>query len=141
MAAPVLHVHLTFDGTCAEALRFYERVLGAKVVYSTTWGDSPMKADMPPGAASRIIHARIVIAGQEVMAGDQSPGHPPMVKSGFTMSLTYPTVAETQRIFAALADGGNVTMPLAPTFFAETFGMCTDRFGTPWMVLTLRAER
>jgi PhnB protein len=139
MATPAFHVHLSFDGTCSQALRFYEQVLGAKVLYSQTYGKSPMGKDMPPGGESRIIHSRFLLHGQEIMAADAPPGRTPAPASRFTLSLSYPTAAETQRVFAALTEGGTVTMPLQKTFFSESFGMGADRFGVPWMVL-VRAE-
>jgi len=125
--------YLFVDGNCADAMRSYERTLGGKLQLMTH-GDSPMTAQTPPGSANRIMHARLELDGRLLMASDSMVGQPYEGMKGFSLSLIYPTVAEAQRIFAALADGGQVTMPIAKTFWAEAFGMLVDRFGTPWMV-------
>ena len=125
--------YMFFDGNCADAMRLYERTLGGKLQLMTH-GDSPMAAQTPPGSANRIMHARLELDGRLLMASDSMVGQPYEGMKGFSLSLIYPTVAEAQRIFAALADGGQVTMPIAKTFWAEAFGMLVDRFGTPWMV-------
>jgi PhnB protein len=125
--------YLFFDGDCADAMRFYERTLGGKLQLMTH-GDSPMAAQTPPGSANRIMHARLELDGRLLMASDSMVGQPYEGMKGFSLSLIYPTVAEAQRMFAALAEGGQVIMPIAKTFWAEAFGMLVDRFGTPWMV-------
>ncbi len=134
---PQLDAYIFFDGTCADAMRFYECTLGGKLDLMTH-GDSPMAAQMPPGSANRnrILHARLELdGGRMLMASDSMAGQSYEGMKGFSLSLVYPTVAEANRMFAALAEGGQTTMPIAKTFFAEAFGMLVDRFGTPWMVL------
>jgi PhnB protein len=126
-------VYLFFDGNCADAMRFYQRTLGGKLDMMTN-AQSPMADRSPPGTENRIMHARLDLDGRSLMASDSMPGHPYGGMKGFSVALAYPTAAEAKRIFAALADGGQVTMPIDKTFWAEAFGMCTDRFGTPWMV-------
>ena len=128
-----LDTYLFFDGTCADAMRFYERTLGGKLQLMTH-GDSPMAAQTPPGSANRIMHARLELDGRLLMASDSMVGQPTQGMKGFSLSLIYPTVAEAQRMFAALAEGGQITMPMGKTFWAEAFGMLVDRFGTSWMV-------
>ena len=128
-----LDTYLIFDGNCADAMRFYERTLGGKLQLMTH-GDSPMAAQTPPGSVNRIMHARLELDGRVLMASDSMVGHPYEGMKGFSLSLNYPTAAEAQRMFAALAEGGRTTMPIAKTFWAEAFGMLVDRFGTPWMV-------
>jgi PhnB protein len=129
-----LDTYLFFDGNCADAMRFYERTLGGKLDLMTH-GDSPMAAQMPSGSANRILHARLELdGGRLLMASDAMVGQPYDRMKGFSLSLIYPTVAEANRMFAALAEGGQITMPIAKTFWAEAFGMLVDRFGTPWMV-------
>jgi PhnB protein len=86
----------------------------------------------PPAHANRIMHAYLVHKDFTLMAGDAPPGMPYKGIHGVSMTLTYPTAAEAKRVFAALADGGSVTMPLGETFWAEAFGMLVDRYGTPW---------
>jgi PhnB protein len=128
-----LNTYLFFDGNCADAMRFYERTLGGKLQLMTH-GDSPMAAQTPPGSADRIMHARLELDGRLLMASDWMVGQPYEGMKGFSLSLIYSTVAEAQRMFAALAEGGQITMPIAKTFWAEAFGMLVDRFGTRWMV-------
>ena len=131
---PQINAYLSFDGNCAEAMHFYERALGGKLEALLTHGDSPMAAELPAGSAERILHARMVIDGQVLMAGDAMVGQPYEPMKGFSMTLSYPAAAEARQVFEQLADGGRVTMPLQRTFWAETFGMVVDRFGTPWLV-------
>jgi len=128
-----LNTYLFFDGTCADAMRFYERTLGGKLSLMTH-ADSPMATQMPPGSADRILHARLDFDGGMLMASDSMAGQPYGGMKGFSLSLIYPTAAEARRMFDTLAQGGQVNMPMDKTFWAEAFGMLVDRFGTPWMV-------
>ncbi len=130
---PQLNPYLVFDGNCAEAMRFYQRILGGKLELMTH-GDSPIAAHTPPGSADRIMHARLTLDGHLLMASDSMVGHPYPGMNGFSVSVICPTAAEAKRAFDGLADGGRVTMPLQKTFWAEAFGMLVDRYGTPWMV-------
>lgn len=132
---PQINAYLFFDGTCAEAMRFYERTLGGKMEMMMTHAQAPDAPPSPPGAGERIMHARLSIdGGGTLMASDSMVGQPYGGMKGFSLSLGYGTVAEGKRIFDALAAGGQVTMPFAKTFWAEGFGMLVDRYGTPWMV-------
>jgi PhnB protein len=128
-----LNTYLFFDGNCADAMRFYERTLGGKLSLMTH-AESPMAAQTPPGSADRIMHARLDFDGGMLMASDWMAGQPYGGMKGFSLSLIYPTAAEARRMFDTLAQGGQVTMPIDKTFWAEAFGMLVDRFGTPWMV-------
>jgi PhnB protein len=128
-----LNTYLFFNGTCADAMRFYERTLSGKLSLMTH-AESPMAAQAPPGSANRILHARLDFDGGMLMASDSMVGQPYEGMKGFSLSLIYPTAAEGRRMFDALAQGGQVTMPMQKTFWAEGFGMLVDRFGTPWMV-------
>ena len=130
---PPISAYLFFDGTCADAMRFYERTFGGKLDLMTG-ASSPVADQIPPGTADRILHARLVFDGGTLMASDWIAGQPYEKMQGFSLSLIYPTTAEAKRIFDILADGGKVTMPFEKTFWAESFGMLVDRFGTPWMV-------
>jgi PhnB protein len=130
---PKIDTYLFFDGNCAEATRFYQRTLGGKLDLMTH-AESPMKDQIPPGSGDRIMHARLDLDGRFLMASDAMVGHPYEGMHGFSLSLIYETVAEAQSVFAALSEGGQVRMPLQKTFWAEAFGMFTDRFGTPWMI-------
>ena len=131
-----LNAYLTFNGSCAEAMRFYVDTLQGRMEAMLTMGESPLAAQLPPAAAGRIMHARAVINGRVLMASDAMPGQPSAGMSGFSLTLVYRSVPEATRIFTALAAGGTITMPIQKTFWAEAFGMLTDRFGTPWMVST-----
>jgi PhnB protein len=129
----MLDVYLTFDGNCGEAMRFYERALGGRIEMSMTYGQSPEPEQCPAGSKERIMHTALSLDGRRLMASDVPAGQfKPM--QGFALSLNYPTAAEARKIFDALSAGGTVTMPFGKTFWAEGFGMFTDRFGTPWMV-------
>ncbi len=128
-----LSPYLTFNGDCAEALKFYQQTFGAEVVLALPYGGSPMAEHVPAEWGDKLMHARIVIGGRQVMASDSMPGRyqPP---AGLSLSLEFPDEREADRVFAALADGGAVHMPIQETFWAKRFGVVTDRFGTPWMV-------
>lgn len=131
---PLFDVYLFFNGNCAEAMRFYEQVFGAKVDMMMTYGQSPEPQHCPPGSQDRVMHAHMTLQDRTLMASDTPKGqeHPGM--SGFAVSVNYPAVDEARRVFDALAGGGKVMMPLGKTFWSEAFGMLTDRFGVNWMV-------
>lgn len=132
---PQLNAYLGFDGNCAEAMHFYARVLGGKLEMMMTCAQSPMLDQVPPGNEDRVMHARMVIDQTVIMAGDAMGGcEPYQGMKGFSMTLSYASAAEAKPIFEALSEGGKVTMPLHKTFWAESFGMLTDRFGTPWII-------
>lgn len=134
-----MNPYIIFNGNCREALARYQQVLGAKLLFQTTWAESPM-ADQAEGCnggsagADAIMHATLQLPdGSLLMASDCPPEYfKPM--QGFSLSVNAASVEEGERLFNGLSDGGQVTMPLEKTFWAERFGMCTDRFGTPWMV-------
>lgn len=130
---PQFEPYLTLDGQCAEAMRSYEKILGGKLTLMKM-GDSPMAGQAPPEARERIMHARLELEGRVLMASDTMPGMKYGGIHGAGISLAYADVAQAKKVFDALADGGTVTMPFQKTFWVESFGMLTDRFGTPWMV-------
>jgi PhnB protein len=129
-----LNAYLSFDGNCADAMRFYERVLGGKIQMMMTNAQGPMCDPMSPGNGDRIMHACLVLQQGVLMAGDAMPNRPYEGMKGFSLTLTYPTAAEARPIFEALSEGGQVSMPFAKAFWADGSGMVTDRFGTPWIV-------
>ena len=131
---PQLDAYLFFNGNCAEAMRFYEKTLGGKIEMMMTHAESPMGAQASPGNAKRIMHASITIDGRLLMASDSMADQPAEGMKGFSLSLLYPSVGEAQKVFDALAKGGQVRMPMEKTFWAESFGMLVDSFGTPWMI-------
>ncbi len=133
---PQLDPYLFFDGNCAEAMRFYERTLGGRIEMMMTHADAPTPEQAPAGMKDRIMHARLVFGDRErvLMASDAMAGQPYDRMQGFALSWNCPDAADAKRVFDALAEGGQVRMPLQKTFWAEAFGMLVDRFGTPWMV-------
>jgi PhnB protein len=128
--------YLFFDGRCEEAVEFYRRALGAEVTMLMRFKDSPESPDpgiVPPGAGDKVMHVSLRIGDTTVLASDgRCEGQPSF--QGFALSLTVPDEAEAERLFAVLADGGQVQMPLTKTFFASRFGMVADRFGVSWMI-------
>ena len=128
--------YLFFDGRCEEAIEFYRRTLGAEVLMMMRYKDSPQPPQpgmTPPGSENKIMHATLKIGETTMMASDgHCQGKPNF--QGFSLSIPAPNEAEAERLFAALADGGQVQMPLAKTFFSPSFGMVADRFGVGWMV-------
>lgn len=130
---PVLDSYLFFNGNCAEAMRFYERTLGGKLEAMLTYGESPDPEACPPGDRNRIMHASLLVDGRRLMASD-TPGEDAKPMQGFALALNYAAADEARRAFDALSQGGSVLMPMGPTFWVESFGMLTDRFGTQWMV-------
>ena len=128
--------YLFFNGSCGEALDFYEKALGARVDMRMTFKEAPEPPppDMVPADwGDKIMHASFFIGDTMVMASDgcdsDSRGF-----SGFSLSLSVKTAQEADRSFAALSDGGQVTMPLGQTFWSPRFGMLKDRFGIGWMI-------
>ena len=129
--------YLAFDGTCAAAMRFYEKVLGfgARLELLVSGGDSPMAAQMPAEFRDRIMHARLAFDDGTCLYGGDAPANVPYPgMKGVSITMNYPTVAEAERVFKALAEGGQVHMALQPMFWARIFGMVVDRFGTPWTI-------
>ena len=130
---PIVQPYLFFDGRCEEALGFYRSALGAEVTMLARFKDSPDPTMCPPGAGDRVMHASFRIGEATVLASDgRCEGR--LSFQGFSLSLTVPNEAEAERLFAALADGGQVQMPLTKTFFSPRFGMVADRFGVSWMI-------
>jgi PhnB protein len=129
--------YLFFDGRCEEALEFYKSALGAEVQMLMRFKDNPEPQANPVGTADKVMHTSFRIGETTVMASDgRCQGKPSF--QGFALSLTAQDDGEAERLFAALAEGGQVQMPLAKTFFSSRFGMVADRFGVPWMIVVAR---
>lgn len=124
--------YLNFNGQCAEAFKFYEQVLGGKITFMMTWGESPA-AEQFPNEANLIMHATLSLGEGVLMGGDAPPDRYQQPK-GISVSLHFKDKDEGERAFQALAEGGTVQMPFEKTFWAAGFGMCVDRFGIPWLV-------
>lgn len=132
---PYPTAYLGFDGNCAEAMRFYEKALDAKIEVMMSGADSPMAAQIPKESAHRILHARLALKDGGLLYAGDCPGHIPYEGiKGVSMTLNYNTTAEAEKAFSALSAGGKVTMPMQPAFWAKTWGMLVDKFGTPWIV-------
>ena len=131
-----LKPYLYFDGRCEEAVDFYRGALGAEVLFLLRFKDSPELRDpgaIAPGAENKVLHMTFRIGDTVVQASDDRCLGTPNFE-GFSLSLTVTDEAEAERLFAALADGGQVQMPMTKTFFSPRFGMVADRFGVPWMI-------
>jgi PhnB protein len=124
--------YLAFDGDCREAFDFYQQVFGGQLT-RMTFGDSPMAADMPPETHGKVMHSMLDAAGALLMGADLPPGTANDSPRG-CVNIQVATPGEAERVFAALADGASIQMPLQPTFWAQRFGMLTDRHGQPWLV-------
>jgi len=143
--------YLFFDGRCEEAVEFYRDALGAEVTMLVRFEDAPPETDEsdlkpdesgmkpnescmpPPGSENKVMHASFRIGDTTVLASDgQCQGRPSF--QGFSLSLIVSSEAEADRLFAALAEGGQVQMPLGKTFYSPRFGMAADRFGVSWMI-------
>jgi PhnB protein len=132
----IVQPYLFFDGRCDEAIEFYKKAIGAEVTMLMRFKESPEPAQVPPGADNKVMHAALRIGETTVMASDGNCQGKPSFH-GISLSLTAPDVARADKLFAALADGGQVQMPLSKTFFAPRFGMVADRFGVSWMIIVM----
>lgn len=128
-----LNPYLNFNGQCDEAIKFYEQVLGGKITFKQTWGDSPMAKQVPPETHKSILHSTLDVGGSTLMCAD-SPPDSYQEPRGIQVALHFKDTAEGERIFKALSEGGRIDMPFQATFWSPGFGMCVDRFGIPWMV-------
>lgn len=135
MKTPLVQTYLFFAGRCEEAIEFYRQALGAEPGMLMRFRDcpDPLPPDMlKPGWEEKVMHAEFKIGEHTVMASDGCGDASAF--NGFSLSLTLQTEAEVDQAFAALAEDGQVTMPLGKTFWSPRFGMLTDRFGVGWMV-------
>src|SRR5579862_8675820 len=138
-----MHVqpYLFFGGRCEEALAFYRKALGAQIDTVSKYSDSPEPAPpgmLAPGFEGKVMHCQFRVGGSIIMGSDGCR-EDDKTGAGFKLALSVATEAEADRAFAALSDGGKVSMPLSKTFWSQKFGMLTDRFGIEWMV-NLAAE-
>jgi PhnB protein len=124
-----------FDGRTDEALAFYKKALGAEVTMLMRFKESPDPSYNPPNSDEKVMHCAFKIGNQVLMASDCECANKGEFK-GISLTLTVDTPAEADKYFAALGEGGKATMPLTKTFFAERFGMVSDKFGVSWMVIT-----
>lgn len=132
-----LYTHLNFGGNCREAFEFYEQNVGGKVTMMMTQAEMPGANQTPSANSSAVAHARMSIAGTELIGNDVPAGHFQPMRSAY-LYLGLDSPEEAERIYAVLSEQGEVYMPLAETFYASRFGMLRDRFGVSW---TLICER
>jgi PhnB protein len=126
--------YLYFNGRAEEAIEFYKSALGAKVNMLMRFKEAPDQSMISSGSENKVMHAYINIGETGVLISDgRNTGKTNF--DGFALTITTKTVAEADKLFAALADGGRVTMPQAKTFFSPRFGMLADQFGVNWIVL------
>ncbi len=129
--------YLFFDGRAEEAIDFYKKALGAEVLMLMRFNESPDPPPpgmLAPGSEDKVMHASLRIGETEVMASDGRCAGGPAFQ-GVSLSLSVAGEAEADRLFGALAEGGQVQMPIGRTFFSPRFGMVADRFGVSWMVV------
>ena len=132
-----VQTYLFFDGRCEEAVEFYRKTIGAEVTMLMRFKDAPDRPPpgmIPPGSEDKLMHASLRIGETNVLVSDgRCTGQPSF--QGFSLALSAANEAEADRMFAALAEGGQVQMPLGKTFFSPRFGMVADRFGMGWMII------
>jgi PhnB protein len=127
--------YLSFNGNCAEAMRFYEKVLGGNIKSMMSGAQSPMAAQIPKEFGDRIMNAQLELPGGSFLYAGDAPAHIPYTGvNGVSITLNFDSVDEAEQIFNQLAEGGKVTMPYSPTFWAKKFGMLTDKYGVPWII-------
>ena len=127
------NTYLTFDGDCKDAMTFYGKCLGAEPNLTSFSAGPPEMAAMVKDLPDRILHAEVASGAVVLMASDSMPGSPFVKGTNFSISLSCESQAEMERIFTALSEGGQVTMPMDDVFWGGRFGMLTDRFGISWM--------
>jgi PhnB protein len=125
--------YLNFNGQCEQAFKLYEQCLKGKIEFLMRNGESPMADKTPADEKNHVMHATLRFGDQVIMGADAPPQHYDEPQ-GFSISISVEDVAEVERIFHELSAGGSVRMPLQKTFWAERFGMFTDRFDIPWMI-------
>jgi PhnB protein len=128
-----LITYLNFNGTCAEAFKFYQKVLEGELIAMFTHGESPMADQAPPELRDKVMHAALKV-GEAMIMGSDAMGKSFNQPQGFAVSIMLDDVARGARIFAALAEGGTVRTALHKTFWADSFGELVDRYGILWMV-------
>lgn len=130
-------IHLRFDGNCEEAFHLYARLCGGVIEAMMDHVGTPAEAEVPAEWRKKILHARLKIGNLFIMGGDAPPGRY-QKPAGFSVALSVDSVADAERLYAELARGGTIEVPIGETFYAHRFAMLTDRFGTPWMILCER---
>lgn len=129
--------YLNFQGTCEEAFNFYKNIFRGDIDYLGRFSEMPPDVPVPPGYADKVMHASLSVKGNCVLMGSDAPegfGEPFKAGNNVSLSLDPADEAEARRLYEALREGGEVTMELAPTFWAKLFAMVRDRYGINWMI-------
>jgi PhnB protein len=122
------------EGRSEEMLDFYKKAVGAQVTALMRFKDAPDQSNISPGSKDKVMHASFKVGDTDIMISDgRNQGNPKF--DGFALTIQARDAAEAEKYFKALSEGGQVTMPLAETFFAKRFGMLSDKFGVNWMVI------
>ncbi len=131
--------HLCFDGQCRAAFHFYQEVFGGRIASMLSYGESALAQQTPPHLRERIVHASLLLGEHELLGADVMPEdyRPP---SGFFVLMSFPDAGQATRVFAALAQRGEIRLPFQPSFWSAGFGVVVDRFGTPWEIGCEQAE-
>jgi len=128
-----INTYLVFDGRCKEAFEFYAKVFGGTIRAMIPHGGTPAAQFVPDNWQEKVMHAEVTVANGVLMGSDAPPDHY-RAMAGFSVSVQVEQPAEADRLYNALAEDGKQSMPIQETFWAQRFGMVTDRFGTPWMI-------
>jgi PhnB protein len=124
--------YLSFNGQCEDAFTLYAKCFGGTLGELHRYGGSPMADQVPPDWSHKVMHGSVALGDRTLMGADMAHGYD--APKGFTLSVQTKDVAEAERIYRELSDGGSIIMALEKTFWAERFGMFTDRFGIPWTI-------
>jgi PhnB protein len=134
-----LFTQLNFGGNCEDAFRFYAKHLGGEITMMMKASELPPSAPSPSGSPNAVIHARMNVAGIELIGNDVPPDHFKPIRSSY-LYLAADSAEAADAIYAALSDGGTITMPMESTFFASRFAQLRDRFGTLWTIIHERTR-
>jgi PhnB protein len=129
-----VNTYLNYGGNCAEAFKFYEQHLGAKIGMLMTHDQAPGATNLDPKTAKAVLHASITIGTTTLMASDVPEDRFKPMRSVY-ICLNVDSDAEVERIYALLSDDGEIYMPIQETFFASRFAQLRDKFGTSWMII------
>lgn len=135
--------YVFFDGRCEEAMAFYGQALGAEVTTMMRYSESPdpqVKVNMLPGTEDKIMHANVRIRDTQVMMSDgRCEGGPKF--EGFALTLNATNAADAEKLYSVLGEGGTPHAPMTETFFADRFGMMTDKFGVLWIIMAVKKQK
>jgi PhnB protein len=125
--------YLNFHGQCEDAFRFYEKALGGSISGFFRFGTSPMASHVGPDWADKIMHVSMTV-GDQTLLGTDVPAQYYKPPQGFAVCLEFTEVDKAESTYAALSEGGQITMPIQETFWAKRYAHFTDRFGASWMI-------